>query len=107
MPCQSKNVAKFAVSRRVFSDKMTSLEISDMQFVKFEVFCQYLNNIWSMFVQQVSVQVYMSPKYEHHWLYRSPNGQISKDDASEAKTTTQHFLTINASLQKPKHSACF
>ena len=45
----------------VFSGKMTSLEISDMYFVKFDVFGQYLNNIWSMFVQQVSVQVYMSP----------------------------------------------
>ena len=44
-----------------FSEKMTSLEISDMYFVKFDVFCQYLDNIWSMFVQQVSVQVYMSP----------------------------------------------
>ena len=44
-----------------FSEKMTSLEISDMYFVKFDVFGQYLNNIWSMFVQQVSVQVYMSP----------------------------------------------
>mgnify|MGYP001460773010 CR=1 FL=1 len=46
-----------------FSEKMTSLEISDMYFVKFDVFGQYLNNIWSMFVQQVSVQVYMSPKH--------------------------------------------
>ena len=32
-----------------------------MYFVKFDVFGQYLNNMWSMFVQQVSVQVYMSP----------------------------------------------
>ena len=44
-----------------FSEKMTSLEIFDMYFVKFDVFAQYLNDIWSMFVQQVSVQVYMSP----------------------------------------------
>ena len=44
-----------------FSAKMTSLEIFDMYFVKFDVFGQYLNNIWLMFVQQVSVQVYMSP----------------------------------------------
>ena len=43
---------------------MTSLEISDMYFDKFDVLDQYLNKIWSMFVQQVSVQVYMSPKYE-------------------------------------------
>ena len=49
-------------SRRGFLfEKMTSLEISDMYFVKFDVCGQYLNNIWSMFVQQVSVQVYMSP----------------------------------------------
>ena len=46
------------------SEKMKSLEISDMYFVKFDVFGQYLNNIWSMFVQQVSVQVYMSPNYD-------------------------------------------
>ena len=44
-----------------FSEKMTSLEISEMYFIKFDVFGQYLNNIWLMFVQQVSVQVYMSP----------------------------------------------
>ena len=44
-----------------FSEKMTSLEISDMYLVDFDIFYQYLNNIWSMFVQQVSVQVYMSP----------------------------------------------
>ena len=44
-----------------FSEKMTSLEIFDMYFVKFDVLGKYLNNIWSMFVQQVSVQVYMSP----------------------------------------------
>ena len=49
-------------SRRVFfSEKMTSLEISDMYFVNFDAFGQYLNHTWSMFVQQVSVQVYMSP----------------------------------------------
>ena len=47
-----------------FSEKMTSLEISDMYLVDFDIFDQYLNNIWSMFVQQVSVQVYMSPNYE-------------------------------------------
>ena len=41
---------------------MTSLEIPDMHFVNFDVFGQPLNNNWSMFVQQVSVQVYMSPK---------------------------------------------
>jgi hypothetical protein len=46
---------------QVFSEKMTSLEISDMYFVKFDVFVEYLNNVWSMFVQQVSVQVYMAP----------------------------------------------
>ena len=45
----------------VFSEEMTSLEIPDMYFVKFDVFGQYLNNIWSMVVQPVSVQVYMSP----------------------------------------------
>ena len=44
-----------------FSEKMTSLEIFDVCFVKFDMFAKYLNNIWSMFVQQVSVQVYMSP----------------------------------------------
>jgi len=33
----------------------------DMYFDKFDVLGQYLVNIWSMFVQQVSVQVYMSP----------------------------------------------
>ena len=32
-----------------------------MYLVDFDIFDQYLNNIWSMFVQQVSVQVYMSP----------------------------------------------
>ena len=37
---------------------MTSLEISDMYFDKFDVLGQYLVDIWSMFVQQVSVQVY-------------------------------------------------
>ena len=36
----------------LFSDKMTSLEISDMYFVKFYVSGQYLNHIWSVFVQQ-------------------------------------------------------
>ena len=46
-----------------FSEKMTSLEISDMYFVKFDVFGQKLSNIRSMFVQQVSVQVYMSPTW--------------------------------------------
>ena len=44
-----------------FSEKMTSLEISDMYFVNFDVFGQYLNNVWSMLVQQLSAQVYMSP----------------------------------------------
>ena len=55
-----------------FSEKMTSLEISDMYLVDFDIFDQYLNNIWSMFVQQVSVQVYMSPTYlsrhNDHWV---------------------------------------
>ena len=51
-----------------FSEKMTSLEISDMYLVDFDIFDQYLNNIWSMFVQQVSVQVYMSPtEVVHTW----------------------------------------
>ena len=50
-----------AFPRFCFSAKLTSLDIFDMYFVKFDVFGQYLNNIWSMFVQQVSVQVYMSP----------------------------------------------
>jgi hypothetical protein len=43
------------------SEEMTSLEMFDMYFDKFDILCQYLVNIWSMFVQQVSVQIYMSP----------------------------------------------
>ena len=45
----------------LFPEKLAALDIFDMHFDKFDVFDQYLSNIWSMFVQQVSVQVYMSP----------------------------------------------
>jgi len=44
-----------------FSEKMKSLEVSTCLLSNLTFFCQYFNNIWSMFVQQVSVQVYMSP----------------------------------------------
>ena len=55
----------WSVPQGLSSEKMTSLEIVDMYFAKFGVFGQYLNNIWSMFVQQVNVQVYMSPKSDN------------------------------------------
>ena len=33
-----------------FSEKITSLDISDMSFIMFDVFSQYLVKIWSKFI---------------------------------------------------------
>ena len=77
--------------QNVFVDKMTSMDISDPSFVKFVAVGQYLNNIWSMLVRQVSVQVYMYPRGRVTALLVKP---LANSDTEIRFICYEHMLCI-------------